>query len=286
MIKRGIVLERKKNEAIIMTSSGEILRIRTSEIPIVGQEYEGKVVINKSWIKRTVMVAASFSLVFFIGLIDYYTPVKAMELDMNTRVRLEVNRWNKVVKIEPLDQKAEELTDKITIKNKDVNEAVLDIISEGKKENYIADGDKVKINVVKGKIDENTLKNTAASLGVDLVNKKSKIDKEDNKILEDKNSETNEDNNKKNSEVNTEKQKNQNTQEKQKIDDKKETVPATQNNPLKDEKKNNERGGSQKNNRINKENYNSEINIKDNDKTAKEFEKGKENRKQWNSKLD
>ena len=134
-----------------MTSDGEFVHVKIkNSIPHIGDEYCGEV-YKKPLFLRPAAAAACFAFLFFGAntAYAYYTPVSSIYFETNSSVRLDTNKWDKVIKAVPLDKNAEKLLKYTSVKNHPINEALTIIAQEAKKENYI-DADRknnIKVSV-------------------------------------------------------------------------------------------------------------------------------------------
>lgn len=135
----GIVMQLNKKNAFIMTNTGEFLKVKvTNQMPNVGEVYTGEVVKNMP-IYKYAATAASLALVLLFGsaAYAYNTPVASMVIDINPSIKLEVNRWDRIIKSVPLNSDGEKVLESLSIKNKQLNDGLNLIIDEAKKDNYI-----------------------------------------------------------------------------------------------------------------------------------------------------
>ncbi|MBK1809556.1 hypothetical protein JHL18_02705 [Clostridium sp. YIM B02505] len=154
MKKNGVVVETKGSKVILLTETGEFALVKASNIlPIKGEVYEGNLVGSHNTIKRLAVLAATFLMIFTFGIIDYYNPVKAVELDAKSKILIQANRWNRVVKVKVDDEKLKAMIDKAKINNMILGDAVKEVVSEAKNENLIDSYSDINITPVKGTVD-------------------------------------------------------------------------------------------------------------------------------------
>ncbi|GKU26110.1 anti-sigma factor domain-containing protein [Clostridium folliculivorans] len=154
MKKNGVVVETKGSKVILLTETGEFALVKASNIlPIKGEVYEGNIVSSQNTIKRLAVLAATFLMIFTFGIIDYYNPVKAVELDAKSKILIQANRWNRVVKVKVDDADFKVVVNKIKVNNMILADAVKEIVSEAKNERLIDSYSDINITPVKGKVD-------------------------------------------------------------------------------------------------------------------------------------
>lgn len=154
MKKRGMVIEIKNRNAIIMTETGQFVSVKFgNSIPICGEDYEGYEVKDRSIFKKVLTSAVAAMFIFILVAVDYYNPVKAVELNMNSKIMLGLNRWNRVMTASAQDKNGEIVLNKVKIKNTTLDEAVKELTTEAKKEKVIKSFSEIKVNIIKGNVD-------------------------------------------------------------------------------------------------------------------------------------
>ncbi|ENK0839877.1 anti-sigma factor domain-containing protein [Clostridium botulinum] len=144
MNKKGIVMEIHKNKVGILTSSGEFIYIANSTVsPNLGEIYESEEIKLRSSayknIKKFSLMAASLLIIFICSIFikTYNTPVSSVTIKINPSIRLQANRWNKVINVTPLNEDGTNLLKNLNLKNKGLEKGIDLILEEAKKENYI-----------------------------------------------------------------------------------------------------------------------------------------------------
>lgn len=206
MRKKGMVIEVKGRNAVIMTEAGEFANVKCgSTMPICGEEYEGYEAKNIIVFRKAFITAAAAMFIFILGIVDYYNPVKAVELDMNSKIMLQLNRWNRVMTASAPDKAGKTVLRKINIKNIPVDKAVEELMVEAQKEKVIKSFSEVKVNSVKGNVDLSSIK---SSIEKETSNSNKKSDIKTNEVKnenlnpqDNKTSNTNEDGNMKNNNI-------------------------------------------------------------------------------------
>lgn len=154
MKKKGMVMEIRGSSAIVMTKTGEFARVRCGKsMPICGEEYEGYEAKDTIFFRKAFITAAAAVLIFVLGIIDYCNPVKAVEINMNSKIMLKLNRWNRVMAASTPDKRGEEILSKTKIKNILVDRAIKELMLEAKKEKLIKSFSEVKVNPLEGSVD-------------------------------------------------------------------------------------------------------------------------------------
>ncbi|EPY2306847.1 anti-sigma factor domain-containing protein [Clostridium sporogenes] len=144
MNKKGIVMEIHKNKIGILTSSGEFIYVANSTVsPNLGEIYESEEIKLKSSayknIKKFSLMASSLLIIFICSIFikTYNASVSSVTIKINPSIRLQANRWNKVINVTPLNEDGTNLLKNLNLKNKGLEKGIDLILEEAKKENYI-----------------------------------------------------------------------------------------------------------------------------------------------------
>lgn len=135
----GIVMQLDKKHAFIMTETGEFLKVKLNRnIPKIGEIFTGEISSKYAFYKYA---AAAASLIFVLlsgsGAYAYYSPAASILVNINPSVKLQVNRWDRVIKSIPLNEDGIILLKDLNLKNNSINSALDKIIDESKKDNFI-----------------------------------------------------------------------------------------------------------------------------------------------------
>ncbi|MBQ4630191.1 MAG: anti-sigma factor domain-containing protein [Clostridia bacterium] len=100
---RGAIAEIRGSKAIMLTEGGEFITLRNKNYS-VGQ----KVNVSKKTYSKFSALAACLLLFFMlgVGIWGYYTPVSYVDIDINPSFRLELNIFDRVINVEPLNEDA------------------------------------------------------------------------------------------------------------------------------------------------------------------------------------
>lgn len=139
MNKTGIVLEIKKNTAMLMTNTGEFVKVScTKSIPEIGETYTGTVKKEISYIKQFAAAAAMFIILLCSSAVyAYVTPAATVAVSINPALEIKVNRFDKVVKVIPQNKDGIKVLKILKLDNKDINEALIEVVEAAKKDNFI-----------------------------------------------------------------------------------------------------------------------------------------------------
>ncbi|GIM29048.1 hypothetical protein CPJCM30710_17140 [Clostridium polyendosporum] len=196
-------MEVKGKKVLLMTSAGEFTMVKVGkELPVRGREYEGKVLVKSTINKRIIAAVASFVLIFTLGAKDYYTPVKALEIYASSNIKLELNRWDRVIEASPLNDNGRKVLSKIALNNRDIEKAVNMILEQVSKENILGGQHQISINSINGKLNIDNLKKIIEEKGLKIIdinsyNENNKIKSQQSEVIneEKSNSKNNEEKN-------------------------------------------------------------------------------------------
>ncbi|MBL4935702.1 anti-sigma factor domain-containing protein [Clostridium sp. YIM B02515] len=135
----GIVMQLSKRHVFIMTDTGEFLKVKLNKNAAkIGELFTGEVSSKNTFYKYA---AAAASLIFVLlsgsGAYAYYTPTASILVNINPSVKLQLNRWDRVIKSIPLNEDGSALLQSLNLNNNSINSALDKIIDESKKDNFI-----------------------------------------------------------------------------------------------------------------------------------------------------
>ena len=120
---KGIVMENKNGQAIILTPQGEFERTRIKKPIEVGEIYYGKPPSIRNYALMALIVLS-----LTLGTLDFFS-VKAYA-QVSSSLELGINRWNRVVTARALDVKGEAMLQQSNFTGQKVDEAVEVIVDK------------------------------------------------------------------------------------------------------------------------------------------------------------
>lgn len=225
MTKTGIVMEINDSNIGILTPSGEFAYVKRNSKSVTMGELYSEEIFNDTKkksinVKRLFLMAASFLLLVFLssGVFLYNQPVSAITIDINPSVELYVNRWNKIIKVVPLNDDGKNLVNELSIKNLDISNGIEKIYEKCKSENYITEDYKknkainIQVSNLKNhQLDLSKVEKKIEDDGINIIidiNKDKEIEKDNNSEKSTSPSEKENDNNSKTKENNNDNNKN------------------------------------------------------------------------------
>lgn len=135
----GVIMQLNKQHAFVMTSTGEFLKLKLNKnSPKIGEEYTGEVVKDTPFYKYALTAATlTFLFLFSSTAYAYYTPVASVVVNINPSIKLDLNKWNRIIKSTPLNQDGKKVLSELKVQNKSLNDGLNSIVVQAKKDNFI-----------------------------------------------------------------------------------------------------------------------------------------------------
>lgn len=154
-------MEMKGNSAIIMTDTGEFLRVKKPDNgAVLGEEITSTV--KENYVHRFRYFAAAAAVILLLlplmYIRDAMVAVAYVNIDINPSLEVAVNKHNRVTQAAALDEEGKALLEKISLKNMKVEEAVGAIIEEAADMGYIDEHKQNNVNITLVKVKEEKVK--------------------------------------------------------------------------------------------------------------------------------
>lgn len=154
MSKTGLVLSIQNGTALLVTDTGEFVKVKAFyPYPKIGETYTGILKRESNPIKYVIAAVVLF-LIFITGKITYiyYTPVATVNVSINPSIELKINSYDKIIKCSPLNNDGKTLLKNIKLKNKNIDTALILVVDEAKNQkfitaNYINEGKTILVKV-------------------------------------------------------------------------------------------------------------------------------------------
>lgn len=141
---KAIVVEIQGEYAIVLDKKGEFVKIKNNERFKVGHEVDLQV--NAGFNINTFIKIASVAAVFILAVglsfggysyYNYSQPYSYVDVDINPSIELTMNKYDKIVKMEGINQDGKTLLSNIENKNKDLKEGIEEIIKAATEKGYL-----------------------------------------------------------------------------------------------------------------------------------------------------
>lgn len=143
---RGIVMDIKKGKAVILQKDGAMTTVKDK-----GYKIGQTITMTGTPYKKLIIMAACLMLALIGGASGYgayQTPSSYIYVDINPSVRLNVNCFDKVISVTPLNADAASLMDAYTITSSDTARCIDNLVNACEQTNYLnADNDTIELNV-------------------------------------------------------------------------------------------------------------------------------------------
>ena len=159
---KAVIVEIKGSNVAVLSEDGCISQIKNRNYTI-GQQISMK---NNNY-ARWVVTAAATMVMFVTPAWAYLTPYSYVSLDVNPSFEFSINRFDRVLEVKAVNGDAEELVEEINIKglkNKEIKDAVRNVLSELKNQGYITEGEEGGVVVATSSKSEEKTNDLATAL--------------------------------------------------------------------------------------------------------------------------
>ena len=142
MNKSGLVFKVDRKNAVLITETGEFVRVMIGEeSPSIGEKFTGVVVEEKhGYVKKFVVAAAVFIMMSFGGsAYAYYTPVSTVLVEINPSIEIKVNSFDRIIEATAKNEDGEKLLKSLELSNYKLEQGLILVVEEAANENYIND---------------------------------------------------------------------------------------------------------------------------------------------------
>lgn len=148
ILHKGLVLKVSKRSACILTSRGEFFKIKTEDKVKVGEVCEGreKRILGNYKIHISILLV----ILIMIGsgiIIEYRRTQSIVVIETTSNIKIHINKLNKVIYAHSPTERGKELIGSTNILNKDLDEALFEILNYAVKNEMIDQSKKVLITI-------------------------------------------------------------------------------------------------------------------------------------------
>ncbi|HYE09260.1 MAG TPA: anti-sigma factor domain-containing protein, partial [Patescibacteria group bacterium] len=175
---KAIVAEIDKKQMIVITDKGDFIKVKRQMSVGIGDEIELKPQKINLTYRRLASMAACFLACIFLttGVYAYYTPYSYVSVDINPSIALSLNRLERVIAVNPLNEDAVNLIKNTKgLKNQDIDAALSSIIESASEEGYIDEQTENQIMVVVSAKNPKQEEELAAMVTISANNQLSKV---------------------------------------------------------------------------------------------------------------
>jgi hypothetical protein len=159
----GVVLKSVKNISIILTPFGDFVKIKPNKNSILQPGYicTGTLKRDINFYKYPIITLLFFSIILLIASsFVYLKPFRTILVQANSTIKLEVNAWNKVVRVTPLSAYGKNIVESIEIFNVSMDKGIYLILKEAQDKNIVNANTKISIFITGSKNLQTTLPDT------------------------------------------------------------------------------------------------------------------------------
>ena len=160
---QGVVMEIKEDRCVVLKKDGTF-----AEIPNRNYTVGQTVTLSGSAVRRSLSLAACLAVVCLAGVGHhlYVTPASYIYMDINPSVRLDLNCFERVINVVPLNEDAEKLLADITIPKGKAEDCMNAIVSVCREQDYLNENNtdiEVSVRTDNAKL-ETAVENTSESI--------------------------------------------------------------------------------------------------------------------------
>lgn len=147
-LHKGIAIRINKRSACILTSKGEFLKIKTDSNVKVGEACEGKE--KKTFANLRIKISLLLVILIMICsgiVIEYRRTESIIVIQTTSSIKVHINRLNKVIYAHSPTERGKDLIDNVDVLNKNIDDALVDILSYAANNDMLDSNKKVLITV-------------------------------------------------------------------------------------------------------------------------------------------
>ena len=168
---KGVILYKRKEKAIILTSSGEFIKSKIDNENI-GEEVSVNIKKKFKNIKFYIVILILFTICgLSIGTYKYFKGVTTIIFEADEQITLEVNVFNRVVRSKSNVSNVGSILEKVEVQDRDVDTAIYKLIKYCNEEEQISKG-QVLITVTGNAIKHGVLSDTSQYISEEGINVK------------------------------------------------------------------------------------------------------------------
>lgn len=148
---KGIVIEKNSENCVLLLSDGTFKTVKhTDELEIGTILYINNTVRSAAfYLKKAAPMIAALFLVAFIGVGAYgwSIPAQYINIDINPSIELTINRYDRIIKMAPLNEDGEKLLESVDLQLKKYEKGVNAVIETARDLGYLQDEGDVLISI-------------------------------------------------------------------------------------------------------------------------------------------
>jgi len=141
MFKTGVVVESDKESTYIVTCDSEFYNLVTKDrkTPQIGEIYTGEIYTPGKYFYKLIFFAMGISLITFMifNILSNNTPVYSVVIDINSSIQFKVDKFNKILKVQPLNNRGADLVKDLELDDKTLDIALTMLLEKAEKLKYL-----------------------------------------------------------------------------------------------------------------------------------------------------
>ncbi|MCX7843439.1 MAG: anti-sigma factor domain-containing protein [Clostridia bacterium] len=138
---KAVVMEIHNKHAVVLDKQGCFIKIKNTGNLEVGAEIDIAANVSRvGSMRKAASIAAAlvFMLVAAAGVYSYNMPYSYVNVDINPSIEITSNIFDRIIRVEALNNDGEKVLNKIDIKSKAVNEGIAKLVSAAAGEGYLS----------------------------------------------------------------------------------------------------------------------------------------------------
>lgn len=149
---KGIVIEKGSDYSVLLLSDGTFRNIRSCKSCEVGDViYTTGSFANESLasLRKVISMISAAFFILFLGTAAYLwaTPVQYINIDINPSVELMINRLDRIIKVNSLNDDGKKLVEKISVNARHYEAGVIEVINAARNLGYLEDENDILISI-------------------------------------------------------------------------------------------------------------------------------------------
>lgn len=164
-IYTGVILRSVKNSCIILTPYGDFVKIKPNENSLLqpGCVCTGALKRDIHFYKYPIITILFFTVIMIlVSAYIYLRPFRTILIQANSTIKLEVNTWNRVIRVTPLSSYGKKIVESLDLFNASLDNGVYMVLKEAKDKSIIKDDTKITVFITGSKKLQTSLSQTEA----------------------------------------------------------------------------------------------------------------------------
>lgn len=127
---RGIIISKGVNSAIILTSKGEFIKVKSGKDNRIGEDFISNESFSFKRYKLQISIIASIVvIILIIGILGYRAIDKTVSIETTSSITIEVNKFDRIIDAYTKTEKGNNMLNELNVNNSNIDTAVKDILN-------------------------------------------------------------------------------------------------------------------------------------------------------------